>query len=110
MKNRIKELRQIKELTQAELANRLGVSQGAIQKLESGVVDLDLKWMSSISKALGTQPYELLPQEWQPPKMSESDMQLLQAVKSLAAPKETTNNTSDSAKQTTIPQSKEQER
>lgn len=62
MKNRIKELRQIKELTQAELANRLGVSQGAIQKLESGVVDLDLKWMSSISKALGTQPYELLPQ------------------------------------------------
>lgn len=110
MKNRIRELRQSKDLTQAELAEKLGVSQGAIQKLENGIVDLDLKWMSSISKALGTQPYELLPQEWQPPKMSEQDLQLLQAVKSLASPKTETNTSSDPDKQAQIPAGKEQER
>ena len=61
-------------------------------------------------KGAGNSTIRITTAGWQPPKMSESDMQLLQAVKSLAAPKETTNNTSDSAKQTTIPQSKEQER
>ena len=100
MQNRLKEIRQKMKLTQSDLAEKLGVSQGAIQKLENGIVDLDLKWMSSISKAIGIQPYELLPEEWQPPKMSEQDMQLLQAFKNMATAQTSNNQNQNIPEQT----------
>jgi len=68
MQNRIKEIRLQKNLTQADLAARVQSTQGAIQKLESGMMDLDLKWMDRISKALNVSPSQLLPSEWLPPE------------------------------------------
>ena len=70
VENRIKELRKLRKMTQVELAQKIGVTQGAIQKLENGVMDLTTKWMLSISQALDVKPYEILPQEWQPEEIS----------------------------------------
>ena len=64
MTNRIKEIRKEKGLTQAQLAEKLGVFQSVIQKVESGTVDLDLTWMKKLSKALDVSPLELLPDEF----------------------------------------------
>ena len=64
MTNRIKEIRKEKGLTQAQLAEKLGVFQSVIQKVESGTVDLDLTWMKKLSKALEVSPLELLPDEF----------------------------------------------
>lgn len=76
-KNRIRELRKKRGLTQVELAKLLGVTQTAIYKLETGASDLDMKWMEKISKALNVKPYELLPLEWQPQPISEEEKELL---------------------------------
>lgn len=64
--NRIRELRKQKKMTQVQLADAMGVTQGAIQKLENGIMELSLKWIEQISAALRVKPFELLPQEWQP--------------------------------------------
>lgn len=64
--NRIKELRKLQGITQVELAEKINVTQGSIQKLENGIMDLTTKWMEILSNALNVKPYELLPEEWQP--------------------------------------------
>lgn len=76
-KNRIRELRKERGLTQVELAKILGVTQNAIYKLETGESDLNTKWMEKLSSALNVKPYELLPIEWQPQPISKEEEQIL---------------------------------
>ena len=78
--NCIKEIRKRKGITQVELAKRLGISQGAIQKLETGERGLDLDWMEKISKVLNVKPWELLPKEMQP-DITPEEMEVLRAVR-----------------------------
>lgn len=65
MENRIKEIRKQKGITQTDLAVKLGVTQGAVQKLETGQNDLSSKMMERIAIILKVKPAELLPKEWQ---------------------------------------------
>lgn len=78
--NCIKEIRKRKGITQVELAKRLGISQGAIQKLEAGERGLDIDWIKKISKALNCEPWELLPKEMQP-SITPEEMEVLRAVR-----------------------------
>lgn len=64
--NRVRELRQSRDLTIKQLADQLGVAFSSLQKIETGGVDLDLTWIAKLSQALKVKPYELLPKEWQP--------------------------------------------
>ena len=48
----LKELRQRADLTQAELAERLAVSQGLVSKLEAGEVRVDLLQLRQMLQAL----------------------------------------------------------
>lgn len=89
--NRIKELRKLRKMTQVELARKIGVTQGAIQKLENGVMDLTTKWMSSISTALDVKPYELLPKEWQPEEITPEEREILRMIRKTAAPQKQDN-------------------
>lgn len=89
--NRIKELRKLRKMTQVELAQKIGVTQGSIQKLENGVMDLTTKWMSTLSIALGVKPYELLPQEWQPEEVSPEEREILRMIRKTATPQTTDN-------------------
>lgn len=78
--NSIREIRKRLNITQAELAKRLGISQGAIQKLETGERGLDTNWMIKISKALNVEPWELLPKEMQP-NITPEEAEVLRAIR-----------------------------
>ena len=60
---RLKELRQAKDLTQVELADRAGIDQGRISRLECGegqAIGLDA--LARLCEALNCQPGDLLVQ------------------------------------------------
>ena len=94
--NCIKEIRKRKGITQVELAKRLGISQGAIQKLETGERGLDLDWMEKIAKALEVKPWELLPKDMQP-NITPEEAEILKAVRKAKEVSQTNNNVSQSA-------------
>lgn len=95
--NCIKEIRKRKNITQVELAKRLGISQGAIQKLETGERGLDLEWIEKISKALNVKPWELLPKDMQP-DISPDEMEIIRAVRKSKAIDSQQNNISTKTK------------
>lgn len=57
---RIRAFRKLKGLTQAELADRLGVSIGILGAVERGTRVPDEKLISNIAKALGVDESELV--------------------------------------------------
>ena len=78
--NRIKELRKLRKMTQQELAKILDVTQGAIQKLETGERGLDIDWMRKIAQALNVEPWELLPKDMQP-NISPEEQEILRTIR-----------------------------
>jgi transcriptional regulator with XRE-family HTH domain len=63
--NKVRELRTVKKVSQAELSDRIGVSLGFIGKIESLKYNskYNLNHINNIAKALGISPKELLPKE-----------------------------------------------
>ena len=53
MKNRIKELRKTKKMTQEDLSKRVGVSRQSIIAIESGKYNPSIELAYNISKAFG---------------------------------------------------------
>lgn len=80
MKNRIKELRKLRKMTQQELADKIGVSQVQIGRLENGDRGLSINDLPIIAKALDVEPYELLPIEMQP-NISPEEAEILRAIR-----------------------------
>lgn len=105
-----------------QLADVLGIQHNKISQIKAGAYNFQPEHLSSVAEFLkfdksafidfvaGKITEEQLWAAKPPVKISDQDLQLLQAVKSLATPKETENNPADTAKQTTIPTGKEQER
>ena len=58
--NTVKQLREAKNLTQAELAERIGVSSKTISKWETGKGLPDISLLQSLSQALGVSVIELM--------------------------------------------------
>jgi transcriptional regulator with XRE-family HTH domain len=58
--NRIRELREAANLTQQNLADRIGVSKVTISELEREKMRLDLSYMRRLAKALDVTPADLL--------------------------------------------------
>jgi putative transcriptional regulator len=64
---RLKEVREARELTQLELAQRVGVRQATISDLETGrAKTLRLTLLDALCNALGAEPAELI--EYDAPK------------------------------------------
>ncbi|RAV17821.1 transcriptional regulator [Paenibacillus contaminans] len=57
--NRIRQLRKEKGLTQAELGEKMQISQGYIGEIERGLVNVSMETLDKIVKALGITLYEL---------------------------------------------------
>lgn len=57
---RIKQVRLEKGLTLDQLAERVGVSTGYLQRMEAGVRATNTRWLTKIAEALGVQPKDLL--------------------------------------------------
>jgi transcriptional regulator with XRE-family HTH domain len=57
---KIKKLRELKNLTQTHLADQLGVSQSAYSKIEMGESEVTFTKLEKISEALGMKPEEVI--------------------------------------------------
>ena len=67
MKNRLKELREKRDLSQEAVAERMGTIRGQVSKLESGKARLNDIWIDRLSKALACDPGELISDHFQSP-------------------------------------------
>jgi transcriptional regulator with XRE-family HTH domain len=57
---KIKQIRELKNLTQEYIATQLGLSIRAYSKIETGETQLTINRLNEISKALGVDPIEVL--------------------------------------------------
>lgn len=71
--NNIKNIREQRGISKAELGKRCATDAAMISRLESGERNLTLDWMGKLANALGCAPWELLPQSWQPTANSIDD-------------------------------------
>lgn len=93
--NSIKEVRKRKGITQVELAKMLGVTQGAVQKLESGENDLTGKMLRKLAAVLKVDAWELLPKDMQP-NITAEEMEVLRAIRKAKSSDSQQNNISTS--------------
>jgi transcriptional regulator with XRE-family HTH domain len=56
---KIKKLRELKNLTQSHVANELGITQSAYSKLETGETEITFQKLTRISEILGMSPEEI---------------------------------------------------
>ena len=80
MENRIKEIRKLRQMTQQELADKVGVSQVQIGRLEKSTRTLDVDMLADIAKVLNVEVWELLPKEMQP-NITAEEMEVLRAIR-----------------------------
>ena len=59
-RRRLRALRRVQELSQAALGARVGLSQSAVAKIESGSRDVSLSEAAALAEALGTDLTDLL--------------------------------------------------
>jgi len=59
-KLRIKEFRKVKNLTQTQLAKKVGISRNFLSEIENGKYDIRLSLLCTISEALDSSPRELI--------------------------------------------------
>lgn len=81
IKNNIKEIRKKKGLTQQQLADKIGISQVHLGRLETNARSMDLEQVEKIANALGVKPFEILPQEWQPEDISPEEREILRMIR-----------------------------
>lgn len=56
---KIKKIRELKNLTQSHIANELGITQSAYSKMEMGESDITFQKLTRISEILGMSPDEI---------------------------------------------------
>lgn len=95
--NCIREIRKKLGMTQAELAKRLGTSQGAIQMIETGQRGLDIEWMKRIADVFGVEPWMLLPKEMQP-NLTKEEIEMLNLFRVVKEKQIKTDNPIDESK------------
>ncbi len=62
---RIREVRQVKGWTQAELARRAGIRRATVNRIENARVKaIDLEVLEKLAKALGCDPGYLIVKKW----------------------------------------------
>lgn len=76
-RSRLRELRKRAGLTQAELAERTGVSQPAISQMENDATTMDTAWMRALARELNCTPADLLSDEDNPDRLSEQERELI---------------------------------
>lgn len=80
--NRIRELREKIGMSQAELARRVSITAGALQKVEIGARKLDQQWMRRLAPVLGVTPAELLPLVDNPYILTDEERALIDQMRS----------------------------
>lgn len=81
IKNNIRAIRKKKGLTQTQLAEKLGISQVHLGRLETNARSLDLEQVENIAKVLEVKPFDILPQEWQPEEITPEEREILRMIR-----------------------------
>lgn len=81
--NRIREIREQLGLSQAQLADKVGCSQTQIDRLEKGTRDLSDHWKRRLATAMGVAPWDLLPVDDQPPRITPEEQAILELYRGL---------------------------
>lgn len=76
--NRIRELREEKGLSQAELARMANVTPSALNKLEAGLRRLDQVWMRRLAKLLDCSAADILPPSDNPSILTPAERALVE--------------------------------
>ena len=92
IKNNIRALRKKAGLTQEQLAEKIGISQVHLGRLENNARSMDLEQVENIAKALGVQPLDILPQAWQPEEVTPEEREILRMIRKSATPQGADNN------------------
>lgn len=89
MTNRIREIRKARGLGLADLAKKIGVSMSAMSKLETGHMQVTVKYLEKLAKALEVAPAALLPSDPGGPSMINNSLlaEVLTVTKELLAAK-----------------------
>lgn len=83
----IKYYRKERQMTQEQLAQLTGLTQGQIVRIEQGKTDIGLEQIEIFAKALGVKPYELLPEDWRPEQLTTEEKKFIDMLrKSKEAP------------------------
>lgn len=98
IKNNIKELRKKRGLTQQQLAEKIGISQVHLGRLESNARSMDLEQVEKIAAALGVKPFDILPQEWQPEEITPEEREILRMIRKTTTPQTPNNSNTSSEK------------
>ncbi len=98
IKNNIKELRKKRGLTQQQLAEKIGISQVHLGRLESNARSMDLEQVEKIAAALGVKPFDILPQEWQPEEITPEEREILRMIRKTTTPQTANNSNTSSEK------------
>jgi transcriptional regulator with XRE-family HTH domain len=93
MESRIKEIRKLRKMTQQELADKVGISQAHIARLEKNERGLDIDVLPLFAKALDVEPWELLPKEMQP-DITPEEAEILRAIRKAKSSDSQQNNVS----------------
>lgn len=75
--NRIRELREGRGMTQAELAKLANVTPSALNKVEMGKRGLDQQWMDRLAAILDVAPADLLPDYQNPDRLEGPEAALI---------------------------------
>ena len=84
MVNRIRELREAKNWTREELADRSGTSASQVYRLENGTRALTDSWMRQLARAFNCAASDLLPDEDFNPRLQPLENQVLRHLRSLS--------------------------
>ncbi|MFZ1990804.1 MAG: helix-turn-helix transcriptional regulator [Alphaproteobacteria bacterium] len=66
MRNLIRQVRLLRGLTQAELAQKVGTTAATVSRLEKDTMTLSTEWLDRFAVALGVHPSELIEQRGRP--------------------------------------------
>ena len=91
IKNNIRALRKKAGLTQEQLAEKIGISQVHLGRLETNARSMDLEQVEAIANALGVKPLDVLPLDWQPEEITPEEREILRMIRKSAAPQSVDN-------------------
>jgi len=63
--NMIKKIREMRKMTQEEVAKQMGISQNAYSKIENNITQLNVNHIRQISMALNVSPLDLLKDDFE---------------------------------------------
>lgn len=86
---RLREMRKAAGLSQAELAERTGVSQPAISQIENDVLAMDVAWMRAFARVLGCKPADLLSDDDNPDRLTDDERAIIASYRAASGDQRT---------------------